>query len=236
MSLWERILNLLPKPVEDVEEAPPPIQGPALFRPESWPEDFEPDEYYDTPFEHMPTITPRSLDMIGAQYGLPPGTLQALAFSESSKGINRRSRSGAIGPWQLLPSTFQDMAKRMGREGLDIHDDRDNRDVAAYYLNYLGQQPYIGNEDIYRMLGAYHAGPRNFRLGRRLGSDNRTHAQNFDEGLRMYLDRVGLSQYKNPLERPEPPFALDVPHSTAGADRTRVAVPLAEVLSWLSTR
>jgi soluble lytic murein transglycosylase len=76
----------------------------------------------------------------------PPGLLWALIRTESAFQPEVVSRAGAVGLTQLMPSTAQDMAERIKRQGgpdytgegkLNLQDPETNLSIGAFYLDYL---------------------------------------------------------------------------------------------------
>lgn len=76
-------------------------------------------------------------------------------------GTWRDSSVGAIGPMQVMPGTFSDMAKKYGIEGT-ARDDSANIMAAARYLSELIQR---FPNDLPRAIAAYNAGPDREGLG-----------------------------------------------------------------------
>lgn len=85
-----------------------------------------------------------------SQYGIPSGLLYALIKKESSFCQSARSRAGAVGLGQLLPSTARLM-------GVNPYDAKDNIRGSAMYLSQ--QYRKFGSWDL--ALAAYNAGPGN---------------------------------------------------------------------------
>ena len=80
---------------------------------------------------------------------LSPAFMEAVAWRESGFRPGARSRVGAIGEMQLMPSTARGL-------GVDPFDANDNLKGGATYLN-LMMRRYNG--DLVRALAAYNAGP-----------------------------------------------------------------------------
>jgi membrane-bound lytic murein transglycosylase MltF len=112
----------------------------------------------------------------GARYDLEPLALAAQAYQESRLDHSLRSRRGAIGLMQLLPSTARD--PNVGIP--DIDDVEKNVHAGAKYLAFVRDRyfssPEIGPWDRAAFsLAAYNAGPRRIREARntagRMGLD-----------------------------------------------------------------
>jgi hypothetical protein len=85
----------------------------------------------------------------GAQYGIPPALLKAVAKAESGFNPNARSSAGAIGLMQFMPGTASGM-------GIDPHDPIQSIYGAAKYLRGLADS--FGG-DLKLALAGYNAGP-----------------------------------------------------------------------------
>lgn len=82
-------------------------------------------------------------------YNLDPALVRAVAVQESGMRHEARSRRGAVGVMQLLPSTAQEL-------GYDAHDLRGNIRAGAAYLSTM-MESFGG--DVSKALAAYNAGP-----------------------------------------------------------------------------
>ena len=81
-----------------------------------------------------------------------------------------RSRIGARGLMQLLPSTARDLTKRHSFRGAGrsrLYDPALNMEMGQRYLRHLMRYPYI-NGDLFRLATAYNGGPGNLRSWTRL--------------------------------------------------------------------
>ncbi len=116
-------------------------------------------------------------------YDLDPALLAAVVYQESKFHADARSRSGAIGLMQLLPSTAQGIATHTGgtrfRVG-DLYDPELNVRYGSWYLRHLLDK--YGDERT--ALAAYNAGQENVDDWRRDGR-----GIVFSE-TRHYVDRV----------------------------------------------
>ena len=127
----------------------------------------------------------------GARYGFDWMLLAAIAYQESEMKPNRRSRAGALGLMQVLPSTSSD-------ESIGIHDILDpenNVHAGAKYLAqlrdvYFSETTIRPRDRILFILAAYNAGPNRIQqcrsLAKRLGHDpNRWQGQTETAALHL---------------------------------------------------
>jgi soluble lytic murein transglycosylase len=68
---------------------------------------------------------------------IPPGLFYALMREESRFDPVAGSHAGARGLGQIIPSTGEDIAWRMGLDGYNLEDPRDNIEMSMFYLSYL---------------------------------------------------------------------------------------------------
>ena len=116
-------------------------------------------------------------------YRLDPALLAAVIYQESKFRPHVRSRSGAIGLMQLLPSTAQGIATHTGGTRFrvdDLYDPELNVRYGSWYLRHLLDR--YGDERT--ALAAYNAGQDNVDRWRRDGGGIR-----FAE-TRSYVDRI----------------------------------------------
>lgn len=92
-----------------------------------------------------------SITATANQYGVPPSLALAVAQIESSMNPTARSSAGAIGLFQLMPSTAAGL-------GVDPNDPLQNIQGGVEYLSQLLTQ-YNGDTSL--ALAAYNAGPGN---------------------------------------------------------------------------
>ena len=103
-----------------------------------------------------------------AQYDFDWLIIAAQAYQESRLDQSKRSRAGAIGVMQLLPSTAADPAVDIP----DINSLENNIHAGVKYLHWL-RETYYSDEDISPLdrvlfsFAAYNAGPGNMRKARR---------------------------------------------------------------------
>lgn len=84
-----------------------------------------------------------------AQFGLPPGLLDALIWTESRYNPFAISRAGAVGLGQLMPSTANDLGV------VNRYDGRANLWASARYLHQLLEKFGV----VHLAVAAYNAGP-----------------------------------------------------------------------------
>lgn len=92
-----------------------------------------------------------------AQYGLDPARVAAVIYCESSFRSQVVSSAGAVGLMQIMPSTAEWIAQKLG-EAYDeqlLYDPAVNIRYGCWYLNYL-EQRFDG--DLTKVTAAYHAG------------------------------------------------------------------------------
>jgi membrane-bound lytic murein transglycosylase MltF len=105
----------------------------------------------------------------GARYGIDWRILAAVAYEESGLDPNSRSRKGAVGLMQILPSTAMDRRINIRNS----HTIENNIHAGAKYLALLRDQYFSGKDvssesRIRFALAAYNAGPEKIRLCRQL--------------------------------------------------------------------
>lgn len=83
------------------------------------------------------------------QYGVDRNLAHAVAKVESNKQQNARSKSGAVGVFQIMPSTAKGL-------GINPYNTNQNIKCGIKYLSYLNKK-FNGNTDL--VLSAYNAGP-----------------------------------------------------------------------------
>ncbi len=97
-------------------------------------------------------------------YHLDPALLAAVIYQESKFDADARSRSGAIGLMQLLPSTAKGIALRTGGDRFrirDLYDPEINVRYGSWYLRHLLNK----YGDVERALAAYNGGQGNVDRG-----------------------------------------------------------------------
>jgi len=107
----------------------------------------------------------------GSMYNIDWMLLAALSYQESGLNHNRRSRAGAIGLMQVLPSTALDSRIRI--ENIDLLEN--NIHAGTKYLamlrdNYYAKKDLISEDRIRFALAAYNAGPNKIRRCRTVAS------------------------------------------------------------------
>ena len=139
-------------------------------------------QYIKTSVEDLDNIKHRSkvpftiIDSVLTRYGLPL-QLKYLAVIESELKSSALSCVGALGPWQLMPETAQDLGLKVTRQ----YDERTNyyksTKAAALYLKDL----YAQFGDWLLVLAAYNGGP-----GKVLSAIHKSGSRNF-WALQYYL-------------------------------------------------
>jgi soluble lytic murein transglycosylase len=130
-------------------------------------------------------------------YRLDPALLAAVIYQESKFRPNVRSRSGAIGLMQLLPSTAQGIATHTGGTRFrvdDLYDPELNVRYGSWYLRHLLDK--YGDERT--ALAAYNAGQQNVDGWRRDGkgiafAETRAYVDRVERLKRIYRDAYGSS-------------------------------------------
>lgn len=128
-----------------------------------------------------------------ARNNLPTGLLAALIQVESGGKVHRISKTGAMGPGQLMPSTARMMK---------VEDPFDPVQAIDGSARYLARQ-IARFKDLELALAAYNAGPGNVK-GRRIPSNGETD---------RYVPKV-MAEYRRRQElAPRPPPAFSTPSS-----------------------
>lgn len=132
------------------------------------------------------------LQRFAAQYGFDWRLIAAQAYQESRLDPAARSRSGAIGLMQLLPST----AKDMGFD--DVTDPEDNLQAGIKYMawlrdNYFSDPALPEAVRVDFALAAYNAGPGRVRRWRREAPELGIDADRWFGGVEnLALEKVGF--------------------------------------------
>ena len=129
-----------------------------------------------------------SLDLsaLESQYGLPRGLLSAVMHQESAGKVSARSRVGARGLIQIMPSTARDLNLD------DPHDPAPSAQAAARYLSTLYRRY---NGDLRWSLAAYNWGMGNVDRYRQQGYSD---FANMPQETRQYIQQVTrLRSYYN---------------------------------------
>jgi membrane-bound lytic murein transglycosylase MltF len=144
--------------------------------------------------EDLETLTRYSplFQKYGEMYEIDWLLVAAQSFQESRFDPNARSRTGALGLMQLLPSTAKDMGFA------DINNPEDNVHAGVKYLRWVADRYFsdggISSDDRVRFaLAAYNAGPANIRRSRttatQLGYDANRWFNHTELGT---MQRVGI--------------------------------------------
>ncbi len=99
------------------------------------------------------------------KYNLNPILIRSLIRQESAFGIKALSTSDAQGLMQLIPSTAQDVARRLGMKKLEFPEDvfrpEINIPLGTFYISWMLDQ-FSGNVPF--ALAAYNAGPTRMKI------------------------------------------------------------------------
>ena len=88
-------------------------------------------------------------------YELDPSLVCAVINTESRFKQNAKSSAGAVGLMQLMPSTANELAKKLNIDNYDLYDAKTNIQLGCYYLSKLINQYAV----LQTALCAYNAGP-----------------------------------------------------------------------------
>ncbi len=129
------------------------------------------------------------------EYNVPEPLIYAVIHSESNFNEDAVSSAGAVGLMQLMPDTFQWIAKRidMDLENSDITDPETNIKCGTYYLGYLYQR----FENWETCLAAYNAGPNkvsNWLSDSRYSDDEKSLKNIPITETRNYVNRVSAAE------------------------------------------
>jgi len=159
----------------------------------------------------------------GARYPIPPwrpkggftvdrALIYALVRQESAFNPNAKSRDGARGLMQLMPSTASFIARDRGyrrSKRRELYDPATNLDLGQRYISHLLEGQVVGG-DLFRLTTAYNGGPGNLNKWQRK-MDYRDDPLMFIESLpsretRLFIERVlaNLWIYRARLGQPAP--------------------------------
>ena len=134
------------------------------------------------PFEAIVTEASR-------RFGVPEHWIRAVMHVESGQKPRSRSRKGAMGLMQIMPTTWADLRARYGL-GADPYDPRDNILAGAAYMRELHDR--FGPPGF---LAAYNAGPgryeRHLATGRPLPDETRAYVAALAPMIDRVLTKVG---------------------------------------------
>ena len=85
----------------------------------------------------LPMEYGESIERWAAEYGVPAELVYAIVKNESKFDVNARSRVGAVGLMQLMPSTAEEIAAKLSLPEFDITDADTNIRFGVYYMAYL---------------------------------------------------------------------------------------------------
>ena len=90
-----------------------------------------------------PALYREEIERNAAANDIAPQLLFGLVWKESGFENEIVSRSGAVGLSQLMPSTAEDVARRIRSTVVDLTDPDENLAIGSWYLNWL--RGYVGN-------------------------------------------------------------------------------------------
>ena len=137
------------------------------------------------------------VDEASETFGVPKRIIYAIIKCESDFDATAKSSAGAIGLMQIMPSTFEDISRRLGDnyENGMMYDPRTNIRYGTYYLSYL----FKLFEDWELVFAAYNAGLSNvyswLEDPEKLDDEGRLVKIPFPETAK-YVDRVNDTQKK----------------------------------------
>lgn len=105
------------------------------------------------PIKYKPLIVEYS-----NQFNLQPELISSLIYAESGFDKSAVSNMGAVGLMQIMPSTAEEIANKLGVKEYDLTSPNDNIQFGCYYLRYLLD---IYKGDMVYALCAYNAGLNN---------------------------------------------------------------------------
>ncbi len=136
----------------------------------------------------------------GGQYGVNPAIVASVANVESGFDENALSNKGAVGVMQLMPTTAEWVATKIGEEySLNLlYNGQYNIKIATYYISYLLNQ--FGDEKT--ALCAYNAGQgnvKNWLKNKEYSTDGITLVKIPFEETKNYINKVekNYRYYKN---------------------------------------
>lgn len=91
------------------------------------------------------------------KFDVEKAVVYAIINVESRFRKNTISNKGAVGLMQIMPTTAEDLAGRLGMEEFDLFDPSDNIVLGTYYIKILAER----FENLRTALCAYNAGPTN---------------------------------------------------------------------------
>lgn len=141
-----------------------------------------------------PMAYSQEITSISKKYDVNSALVASIVNSESNFNENAKSGKGAVGLMQLMPSTAQWIAKKIGVEYSDelLSKPEYNLEIGTYYIGYLIDM--FGNEEV--ALCAYNAGPsnvKNWLANKEYSQDGKTLEKIPFKETKNYINKV----YKN---------------------------------------
>ncbi len=118
--------------------------------------------YFEMPFNAIiPVFHKQTILYYSQTYNIDPLFVSAIIKAESKFLSKAKSRRGAVGLMQLMPSTAKELAEELGYKNItekDLEDPKKNINLGMYYLSKLDR---MFNGDKILILSAYNAGISN---------------------------------------------------------------------------
>ena len=96
-----------------------------------------------------------------SMFNLDSSVVASVINIESSYDVNAVSKAGAMGLMQLMPSTAEDVAKKLNIDKYDLFNPEDNIEFGCFYIRYLLD---MFNDNLVNALCAYNWGLNNVKL------------------------------------------------------------------------
>lgn len=154
-------------------------------------------------FGEYPRLYAAEVKAASEKYGIEEERIYAVIRVESNFKADCVSRADARGLMQMLPSTYEGVCKRLGREYNvdDLFDPAINIDVCTYYLKYI----YNMFEDWNHTHAAYNAGHyrvKTWLKDERYSKDGKLIVENIPyKETRSYVNKVNYYYNEYKLEK-----------------------------------
>ena len=155
----------------------------------------------------LPLDHRENVERWAAEYGVPRELVFAVIKTESRFDPNALSNVGAVGLMQLLPSTADEIARKLGITEYDLYDADTNVRLGTYYLAYLFRNTGSSWKNA---VAAYNCGIGRVKLwlaDKSYSSGGRELDVIPIDETRRYVDQVlgDSERYAKILEKPEGP-------------------------------
>ncbi|MGP2734001.1 lytic transglycosylase domain-containing protein [Serratia bockelmannii] len=169
------------------------------------------------------------LSQLESQYNLPPGLLDKVWDTESSRGVKLLSPKGAEGPFQFMPPTGRDYGLNTRSDRMDFYK---SSDAAARYLS--DQLKRFGG-DVRKAVASYNWGPNRVdRLGLdRAPWETRDYLQKIMPGLPAFYpqaEQLENNHYESSNEIPPSIFG----RATSNSDASEINQNLVSAITSLN--